>query len=115
MMNTASEAPWPPGASAAQAAAAPASRMPKDGKNHRAIKMFGRIGARSGPAGEPGTQASDNRGTGRWFLFGMQLQIIRNKVSFVASETVWCTPMLVAPSKTELASEPAVSGWRHAR
>src|SRR3954449_11641866 len=45
----------------------------------------------------------------------MQLQIIRNKVSVVASETVWCTQMLVPPSKTKLASEPVVSGWRHAR
>src|SRR4051794_3117229 len=115
-MNTASEAPWPLGVSAAQAVAAPASRMPKDGKNHRAINMFGRIGARSGPAGEPGTQASDNRGTGRWFRVGMQLLIIRNKVSVVAAETVWCTPMLVPPSKAELASAPVVSGgWRHAR
>src|SRR6478736_5314451 len=115
-MNTASEAPWPLGVSAAQAVAAPASRMPKDGKNHRAINMFGRIGARSGPAGEPGTQASDNRGTGRWFRVGMQLLIIRNKVSVVATETVWCTLMLVPPSKTELASAPVVSGgWRHAR
>ena len=45
----------------------------------------------------------------------MQLQIIRNKPNVVAPETVWCTPMLVPPSKTELASEPVVSGWRHAR
>src|SRR3954464_10452580 len=41
--------------------------------------------------------------------------MIRNKANVVASETVWCTPMLVPPSKTKLASEPVVSGWRHAR
>jgi len=45
----------------------------------------------------------------------MQLQIIRNKANVVAPETVWCTPMLVTPSKTALVSEPVVSGWRHAR
>jgi len=46
----------------------------------------------------------------------MQLLIIRNKVSVVATETVWCTLMLVPPSKAELASAPVVSGgWRHAR
>ena len=53
-------------------------------------------------------KASDNRGIGSWFLFGMQLQIIRNKASVVAAETVWCAPMLVPPSKSELATEPAV-------
>src|SRR5882724_5627060 len=46
----------------------------------------------------------------------MQLQIIRNKVSVVAPETVWRALMLVPPSKNKPASEPVVSGgWRQAR
>ena len=45
----------------------------------------------------------------------MQLQIIRNKANVVAPETMWCALMLVPPSKTELATEPVVSGWRRAR
>jgi hypothetical protein len=63
--------------------------MPKDGKNHRAIDLFGRMGRDPGRRGNLEPKASDNRGIGRWFLFGMQLQIIRNKVSVVAPETVW--------------------------
>src|ERR1041384_5716169 len=106
MMNTASEAPWLPGASAAQAAAAVVSKIATDGKNHRAINVFGRMGAIRPAEGTRNLRVSDNRGIGRWFLSRMQLQIIRNKVSVVAPETVWCAPMLVPPSKTELASEP---------
>src|SRR5690348_8804481 len=88
MMKTASEAPGPPGASAAQAAAV-ASKMATDEKNNRAINVFGRIGAHSGRRWNLEPRASDNRGARRWFLPRMQLQIIRNKDSVVAVETVW--------------------------
>ena len=62
MMNTASEAPWPPGASAAQATAAPASKTTTDGQNHRAINMFRHIG---GDPGRLGNLEPRRRTTGR--------------------------------------------------
>ena len=81
------------------------------------------------PVAEPGTLGVGQPDGSALVPTAMQLQIIRNKVSVVAAETVWCAPMLVRPSESRagdrarrarrLASRPpaavARGGVRHHR
>src|SRR3982074_3793877 len=117
MMNTASEAAWPPGASAAQAAAALALPGAADCNNSRGIGTFGRIGRI--PGRRWNLEIEGRRTTGGQDVCSCS----ECNCKLFATTLVWLHPkpcgarrMLVPSSKTEPATAAAVSGgWRHAR